>query len=196
MSPSFYTRRGDDGYTGLLGEGRLPKESLRLEAVGVVDEANAALGVARSLAGAPGSTDLLLEIQRDLYGLMAELAALPENAARFRTIDSLRVAWLENQTDQITAQIEMPKEFIVPGDTVEGAFLDLARTVVRRAERRVAELLHQGEIENRELLRYLNRLSSFCFVLELQETILARKEIGTGSPQVTLAKTNKEARKP
>ena len=196
MSASFYTRRGDDGYTGLLGEGRYPKESLRLEAVGAVDEANAALGIARSLVRSPHSAGLLLEIQRDLYGLMAELAALPENAARFRAIDLPRVAWLETQTDQITAQIEMPKEFIVPGDTVEGAFLDLARTVVRRAERRVAELFHQDAIENRELLRYLNRLSSFCFVLELQETILARQADETGGSRVTLAKDKGEAGKP
>lgn len=188
MSAAFYTRRGDDGFTGLLGEGRLPKESPRLEAVGAVDEANAALGVARSLARSPEGPGLLLEIQRDLYGLMAELASLPENAARFRTINPERVAWLEEQTDQIAARVQMPKEFIVPGDTVEGAFLDLARAVVRRAERRVAELFHRGEIANPDLLRYLNRLSSFCFVLELHEISLARQAHGTGSPPVTLAK--------
>ncbi len=196
MSASFYTRRGDDGFTGLLGEGRYPKESPRLEAVGAVDEANAALGIARSMVRSPESAGLLLEIQRDLYGLMAELAALPENADRFRTIDPRRVAWLEARTDQITAQIEMPKEFIVPGDTAEGAFLDLARTVVRRAERRVAELFHQDVIENRELLRYLNRLSSFCFALELQETFLARQQDESGAPRVTLAKDKRKKGQP
>ena len=193
MSDSFYTRRGDDGFTGLLGEGRVPKESLRLEAVGTVDEANAALGIARSLARSPEGPELLLEIQRDLYGLMAELAALPENAGRFSSINSQRVAWLEKQTDQITKLVEVPKEFIVPGDAVEGAFIDLARAVVRRAERRVAELFHRGEIMNPELLRYLNRLSSFCFVLELRENVLSRQAAGDQDTRISLAK---EQRKP
>jgi cob(I)alamin adenosyltransferase len=193
MPTSFYTRSGDDGYSGLLGEGRVPKEDPRLEAVGAVDEANAALGVARALAKAPESADLLLQVQRDLYGLMAELAATPENAARFRVIDAERVAWLEAQVDAVTAQVEVPKEFIVPGDTAEGAFLDLARTVVRRAERRVAELVHVGGLENRELLRYLNRLSSLCFVLELREHALARESRGgPGSKKITFAKTEKK----
>jgi cob(I)alamin adenosyltransferase len=188
MSASFYTRGGDDGYTGLLGEGRVPKESLRLEAVGAVDEANAALGIARSLVRSPDGPGLLLEIQRDLYGLMAELAALPEHAGRFRSIDAQRVAWLESQVDRLSALVEVPKDFIVPGDTVEGAFLDLARTVTRRAERRVAELLHRAEIANPELLRYLNRLSSFCFILELRETLLSRQAGGAGGHRITLSK--------
>jgi cob(I)alamin adenosyltransferase len=192
MSDSFYTRRGDDGYTGLLGEGRVPKESLRLEAVGAVDEANAALGIVRSTARSPEGPGVLLEIQRDLYGLMAELAALPENAARFRAINAQRVAWLENQTDLITARVEIPKEFIIPGDTVEGAFLDLARTVVRRAERRVSDLLHHGEIANPELLRYLNRLSSFCFVLELRENVFSRQAMGAPDTRITLVKSPSE----
>jgi cob(I)alamin adenosyltransferase len=91
MSGTFYTRGGDDGYTGLLGEGRVSKDDLRMEALGAVDEANAALGIARSMARSPEGAGILLEIQRDLYGLMAELAATAETAARFRTIDSQRV---------------------------------------------------------------------------------------------------------
>jgi len=196
MSQPFYTRQGDDGYTGLLGEGRAPKESLRLEAVGVVDEANAALGITRSLAGSPEAPGLLLEIQRDLYGLMAELAALPEKAALFRTVTAQRVTWLEAQTDQIAALVEIPKEFIVPGDTVEGAFLDLARAVTRRAERRVSELLHRGEVANPELLRYLNRLSSFCFVLELYENKISLQAAGNRDSDVTLAKVKGRRKKP
>jgi cob(I)alamin adenosyltransferase len=192
MSSSFYTRGGDDGYTGLLGQGRVSKDDLRMEAVGAVDEANAALGIARSLARSPEGKETVLEIQRDLYGLMAELAATPENAERFRTVDSQRVLWLESKVDALTALVEVPKEFIVPGDTVESAFVDLARTVVRRAERRIAALLHSGGISNVELLRYLNRLSSFCFVLELREHALARQEQNAGEPNITLAKTGKK----
>jgi cob(I)alamin adenosyltransferase len=190
MSSSFYTSRGDDGYTGLLGSGRVAKGDLRIEAVGAVDEANAALGIARALARSTEGQELLLVIQRDLYGLMGELAATGENAGRFRVIDSQRVAWLESQVDRLSEIVEIPGEFIVPGDTVEGAFVDLARTVVRRAERRVAVLYHQKDIENIELLRYLNRLSSFCFVLELREHALAQQARGSGGAKISLAKSD------
>lgn len=169
MKNNFYTRAGDEGYTGLLGEGRFAKEDLRLEAIGTVDEATAALGVARAHARSEPARELILQVQRDLYGLMAELAATPENAGVFRSIGAQRVSWLEEQTDAVAAIVEMPAEFIIAGDSSNSAFFDLARTVVRRAERRVSELQHRGDIQNPELLRYLNRLSSFCFVLELLE---------------------------
>jgi cob(I)alamin adenosyltransferase len=178
----FYTRTGDDGTTGLLGEGRTRKDSPRLEAVGAIDEANAALGVARAACLAPSSPDIILAAQRDLYGLMAEVAATPENAARFRVIDGERVTWLEDQVAALESQVEPTGEFIVPGDTQAGAALDLARAIVRRAERRVTGLHLDGELENPEIQRYLNRLSSLCFVLELLET----QQSGAAKP--TLAK--------
>ena len=165
----FYTRSGDDGYTGLLGEGRVPKYHPVTEAVGAVDEASAALGLARAACRLEHSRVLILAVQRDLYLLMAETAATPDNAASFRKIEAERVAWLEQQTDELSSQVEMPADFILPGDSPAGAALALARTVVRRAERRLATLLHGGMIENQDLLRYLNRLSSLCFVLELNE---------------------------
>lgn len=167
--PSFYTRTGDDGYTGLLGEGRVPKYHPVPEAVGALDEATAALGLGRSVCRAERSAGLILTVQRDLYALMAEAAATPDNAARFRQIDASRVRWLEEQTDALSALVEMPDEFILPGDTPAGAALAVARTIVRRAERRLARLYHEQLIENPELLHYLNRLSSLCFVLELYE---------------------------
>ncbi|MEJ5223239.1 MAG: cob(I)yrinic acid a,c-diamide adenosyltransferase [Anaerolineales bacterium] len=166
---SFYTRTGDEGYTGLLGEGRVPKHHARIEALGDIDEATAALGLARATCQAPQIAPLLLTAQRDLYTLMAEVAATPENAGKFRAIDAARVDWLEAQTDALSAIVSLPREFILPGDTPGGAALSLARAVVRRAERRVAELLLEKAIENGELLRYLNRLSSLAFVLELLE---------------------------
>ena len=174
-----YSRTGDDGYTGILGEGRLPKYHPRVEAVGTIDEASAALGMARAVCQLTRTAQLLLIIQRDLYTLMAEAAALPENAPRFRSIDSDRVTWLEQQTDLISTTIVLPREFNVSGDTPAGAALNLARTVVRRAERRIAELLHQGELENIDLLRYLNRLSSLCYVLESAENAAAGKTHST-----------------
>jgi cob(I)alamin adenosyltransferase len=179
---TFYTRTGDDGFTGLLGEGRWSKDHPRLEAVGAVDEATAALGLARAACQEAQTAALLLAIQRDLYHLMAELAATPENAARFRTIDASRVVWLEEQTDALSKQVQLPREFIIPGDSTPGAVLSLARTVVRRAERQVVSLFHQDEIENHTLLQYLNRLSSLCFILELYENQAA------GKNQPTLAK--------
>jgi cob(I)alamin adenosyltransferase len=171
----FYTRNGDDGFTGLLGEGRVPKYHPRTETVGSVDEATAALGAARAFSQTEATAGLLLEIQRDLYHLMAEIAATTENAPRFRRIDAQRVTWLEEQTDSLSQNVEMPKEFILPGDSVSGAMLALSRTIIRRAERRVAELVHSGDIENIQILRYLNRLSSLCFVLELLENQAAGK---------------------
>ena len=160
----------------MLGEGRLPKYHPRMETVGTLDEATAALGLARALVQDAALQPILLQTQRDLYGLMAEVAATPENAEKFRSIDAARVDWLEKETDALTEQVEMPNEFILPGETQGSGALALARTVVRRAERRVAEMLAEGELENQALLHYLNRLSSLCFVLELAENQFAKKE--------------------
>lgn len=175
MSP-IYTRTGDDGNTGILGEGRLPKHHPRIETIGTLDEASAALGLARALTKSKRTKKLLMDIQRDLYALMAEVSASPENASRFRTLNLARVEWLESQTDAITAKTPALKDFILPGDTAGGAALSLARTVVRRAERRLAELADPSALENPALLPYLNRLSSLCFALELEENHRAGKE--------------------
>ena len=172
MSP-IYNRTGDDGTTGLLGEGRLPKYHPRMETLGVLDEASAALGLARAHCKDLWTGSLLKEVQRDLYIIMAEVAATPENARQFQIMAPRRVQWLESQVDAIVSVAPIPSEFILPGDTLPGAALAMARTVVRRAERRVAELLDTGEIENRVLLLYLNRLSSLCFALEVLENTQA-----------------------
>ena len=181
MSP-FYTRTGDDGSTGLLGEGRLPKHHPRIETLGALDEASAALGLARALCQAPQTKSILMEVQRDMYALMTEVAASSENLERFRTLGMSRVQWLESQADNLSASVPLPAEFILPGDSLSGAALALSRTIVRRAERRVADLFDAGEVNNPVLLQYLNRLSSLCFVLELLEnqsadhaTTLAKK---------------------
>lgn len=164
---NFYTRTGDDGLTSLLGKGRVKKNDLRIEAVGTLDEVDAFLGLARSKVEDPAWSSMLLQIQRDLYQMMAEVSASPENAGRFMAVTPEKVDWLEEQVAALEAVTEVPREFIIPGDTTAAATVDVARTVVRRAERRVAELLHNGVIENMHVLEYLNRLSSFCFVLEL-----------------------------
>ena len=171
---SFYTRKGDDGTTGLLGEGRVAKYHARMEALGALDESSATLGLARASVVDPRYGPLLLESQRDLYRIMAEVAAPPENADQFH-FEAKRVEWLEEQTDTLSKTIEMPKEFILPGDSRSGAALSLARAVVRRAERRVVELFDNKEIKNPALQKYLNRLSSLLFVLELIENQAAGK---------------------
>ena len=171
---SFYTRKGDDGTTGLLGEGRVAKYHARMEALGALDESSATLGLARASVLDPRCGPLLLESQRDLYRVMAEVAAPPENADQFH-FDATRVGWLEEQTDTLSQTIEMPKEFILPGDSQSGAALSLARAIVRRAERRVVGLFDSEEIKNPALQKYLNRLSSLLFVLELIENQAAGK---------------------
>lgn len=136
----IYTRRGDDGTTGLLYGGRVPKSSARIEVNGAVDEAQAALGMARAEAE-PGSEldELLVGIERDLYVLMAEVATAPAHRDRLvagtTLVTPAMVAGLEARIDDLTGRFEMPTEFVVPGDNRCAAALDLARTVVRRAER-------------------------------------------------------------
>ena len=187
MAP-FYTRGGDEGYSGILGEDRLPKYDLRLEVLGALDEATAALGMARALCQLPETRKLILRMQRDLYHMMAETAASPETAAKFHKIEVRHVTWLEEQIEITGRNVNPPGDFIVPGDTWVGAVLDLARTVVRRAERRMAEILHRGDVKNTELLKYLNRLSTLIFLIELLEG----QSAGTSNP--TLAKTEQDDR--
>ena len=151
------------------------KYDARIEALGTLDESNAALGVARASARDARSAPLLLEAQRDLYRLMAEVASTPENATRFH-FDAKRVDWVEEQIESLSKTIEMPKEFILPGDSAAGAALSLARAIVRRAERRVVELFDNEHVTNPVLQKYLNRLSSLLFVLELIENKAAGRE--------------------
>ena len=180
MKPTF-TGRGDDGTTGYLGEGRLSKSDLRIEALGSIDEAAAALGASRGFCS-PEVGKLLIQVQRDLYGMMGEVAAALENQIRFRAIGSDNISWLESEIERLSQGIAQPDEFIVAGDTVAGGMLDLARAIVRRAERRVVDLVNHGDIKNGYILRYLNRLSSFCYVLELYEYQM------NGQQKITLAR--------
>lgn len=167
MSKSFpwYTARGDDGTTGLLGAGRVPKHHPQPEAFGAVDEAGSMIGFARALITDREIDDLLVQVQRHCYDLMAELAATPDAQAKFRRIGSEQVDWLANTTDLFGQRVSMPREFVVPGDTLADAALDMARTAVRRAERRVSQLIAEEVVENTALVAYLNRLSSLLFAL-------------------------------
>jgi cob(I)alamin adenosyltransferase len=169
MSSSIFKGTGDDGYTGLLGKGRVPKYHPRPEAYGAVDEASATLGLARALTESPDIAQVIKTIQRDLVKLMTELAVVAPGSAKFVPFKAARVTWLERQIGLLEQQVDLPSQFVLGGDSPAGAAFDLARATVRRAERHVAKLLHEGEISNSELLRYLNRLSSLCFLLFLNE---------------------------
>ncbi len=171
MSDSqFYTRRGDDGRTRLLGPERVPKYELRPEAYGTVDEAQAVVGLARASGCTPETGQILLAIQRDLYELMAELAAAGDADSPFRgSITAEHVDQLEDWIDVVEAKVETPREFVIAGDSRPGAALNLARTVVRRAERLAVRLADEGMLVSVRVVEYLNRLSSLLFALALFE---------------------------
>lgn len=162
--PRLYTGRGDDGTTGLLFGGRVPKDSERPRACGAVDEAQAAIGVARSLTERDSELDRqLVHVCRDLWVLMGELATLPENQSKLtdgqNRVTADMVAALETMTDDVGSRFEPPTAFVVPGQTPLAAQLDLARTVVRRAEREALAAAAEGSY----VIPYLNRLSSLLW---------------------------------
>ncbi|HEX2030179.1 MAG TPA: cob(I)yrinic acid a,c-diamide adenosyltransferase [Actinomycetota bacterium] len=166
--PRIYTRTGDDGTTGLLYGSRISKADPAAEAYGTVDEAVAALGAVRARTrGELGRA--LLELQRELFVVGADLATNPDERAKLTEGVSLvtgdMVEALERRIDETVAEHPLPQEFIVPGADEVSAGLDLARTVVRRAERRTVELRQSGRDVNPDAIRYLNRLSDLLFVL-------------------------------
>jgi cob(I)alamin adenosyltransferase len=168
----LYTAKGDGGDTDLLGA-RVDKDDPRIELIGQLDETTSSIGMARALATAPVTNEIAIEVQRDLYQIMAELAFTPDIRPDRYIFAADRVDWLGALTDRLSDEIELPRQFIVPGDTVSGAAFDVARTVVRRAERHAVSLHKQGHLENPEILRYLNRLSSLLFMLARAEDAAA-----------------------
>jgi cob(I)alamin adenosyltransferase len=163
----LYTRTGDDGTTGLFGGERLGKDAPRVAAYGAVDEANAALGMARAYVDDVDLDTLLADIQRTLFDVGADLATPVSAAAQRSTlhlIDADDVATLERHIDAFDADLEPLRQFIIPGGHAASAALHLARAVTRRAERDVVTL-SQGDAVNVEVVRYLNRLSDLLFVL-------------------------------
>ena len=176
----IYTRTGDDGTTGLLYGGRVPKDSALPTAYGSVDEAQASIGVARTEATDPVLAELVLGIERDLWVLMAELATDPDNRHKLVDGKSLvtddMVERLEHLIDDFGESFEPPTEFVVPGETRGAALLDVARTVVRRAERDALSAAAQGSA----VVTYLNRLSDLLWTL-------ARWQEGVSRPTRSVA---------
>jgi len=166
----IYTKTGDAGETGLLGGGRVPKDHLRVEAYGQVDELNAMIGLALALEPQPYCRELLEQVQRELFHIGAELAMMgPAKAAkalRRPPIGLQQVAALEEAIDRHEAELPPLKQFILPGGVPKAAALHLARTVCRRAERAVVRLLREHEaVGTSSVVPYLNRLSDLLFVL-------------------------------
>lgn len=172
----IYTRKGDTGTTGLLfGGERVSKADLRTDAYGTTDEAVSALGLARAAIGAETDatearlSQLILRLQRELFVVGAELATHVDRRERLtagvsRVTDEMVTA-LEREIDDLEQLVPQPKEFVLPGETMTGAALDLARTTVRRAERRSVALADEGQLPDSHVLAYLNRLADLLFVM-------------------------------
>ena len=165
----IYTRTGDDGTTGLVDGSRAPKHSARMVAVGDVDEANRAIGLAAAALGETDRADALFRIQNDLFDLGADLATPADDGEDFEPSDMVlrvvagQVSWLEQAIDAATAQLEPLTSFVLPGGSENAARLHLARAIVRRAERSVVALSKEDAV-NPQALAYINRLSDYLFV--------------------------------
>ncbi len=177
----IYTKTGDDGTTGLLFGGRVGKDSALMQITGTVDEAQAALGMARAEVIAESELDdLLTSLERDLYVLMAEATTAPSNRSKLvagtTLVTERMIESLEGHIDNLIERFDMPTDFVVPGANRVSAALDLARTVVRRAERLVVSEPIEGSLVG----RYLNRLSDLLWAMarwaEGEEHLLARTQ--------------------
>jgi cob(I)alamin adenosyltransferase len=166
----IYTRKGDDGTTGLWYGGRVPKSGGRPEAYGAVDEAASALGLCRAASGGdPELAGDILRIQNELFVAGAELATAPEAAERLEPgvskVTADMVDRLEADIDRYMERVDLPPKFVIPGGTELSARLDLARSAVRRAERRVVDLKACGDLADDTVLRYLNRVSDALYAM-------------------------------
>jgi cob(I)alamin adenosyltransferase len=167
----IYTRKGDDGSTGLWYGGRVPKSGGRPEAYGAVDEAASALGLARVVAEEihPELAADILRIQNELFVAGAELATASEAAGRLEPgvskVTGDMIERLESDIDKYMARVDLPPKFVIPGGTELSARLDVARTAMRRAERRVVDLKLDGELTDETVLKFLNRASDTLFAM-------------------------------
>ena len=175
--------RGDFGYTDLLDQQDVPKHDLRLEVLGTLDEASSALGVARATTPNERTRELILQTQCDLCWMMSELAATTEAARPETHITRERVDWLAGVMAELEAEHPLEPGFVAPGDSPSGSFVQLARAVVRRAERLATRLDHQETLHNPWILAYLNRLSALLYVLARWEDRAA----GVTSPTMVRA---------
>jgi cob(I)alamin adenosyltransferase len=170
VTRKVYTRTGDDGTTALLFGGRVAKDAPGPTAYGAVDEAVAALGLARAECDRGTELDeLLVRLQRELFVVGAELATAPENRDKLvdgtTRVTAEMVSALEPVIDDVTARFDPPQEFVLPGENRVAAALDVARTVVRRAERESVAAANDGWLAGSEVVAYLNRLADLVYTL-------------------------------
>lgn len=171
--PKIYTKKGDDGTTGLLYGGRVSKDDLRTQVYGTLDETVSALGVARAGGLVARVEEVVIRLQREMFVAGAELATSAENSPKLEPgvskVDAGMTERAEADIDALLAEHPLRPEFILPGETMGSAGLDLARSTVRRAERQAVALDRQGALEDPEVLRYLNRVSDLLFALARYE---------------------------
>jgi cob(I)alamin adenosyltransferase len=169
LTAKIYTRKGDDGTTSLWYGGRVRKNDPRTEAYGALDEATSALGVARSLCEDERLHADVLRLQEELFIAGAELATAPEARDRLEAgvtaLDEDMVEWMELAIDGYMAEVDLPPKFVIPGGTRLSAQLDVARTVLRRAERRISVLVHDGGLEGSVVPRHVNRASDLVWAM-------------------------------
>src|SRR5438105_1334395 len=165
----IYTRKGDDGTTSLWYGGRIPKDDPHTEAYGALDEATSALGAARAICSDDRLSADILRLQNELFVAGAELASSPEARDRLEAgvtrLEDDMVGWLEERIDAYMAQVDLPPKFVIPGGTELSARLDVARSVLRRAERRIVALERTGALEGSAAVRYVNRASDLLFAM-------------------------------
>ena len=165
-----FSKKGDGGETSLLGGQRVPKYDPRPETYGVLDEASSVMGVARAMTGNANIKDILLGVQKDLLVLGAELSALPEDLPKLsRRIGPQDAKRLEDLIDELQKDVTLGREFMYPGKTVVSAQIDVARTVIRRAERKAALLKAEDLVKNDAIHEYMNRLADMLFTLARYE---------------------------
>jgi cob(I)alamin adenosyltransferase len=169
----IYTRKGDDGTTGLLYGGRVPKDDVRTDVYGTLDEVVSALGIARAGGLVPRVEEVAVRLQREMFVAGAQLATAPENQPKLQEgvskVTPSMTAQAESDIDVLTAEHPLPNEFVLPGETAGSAGLDLARSTGRRAERQAVAMSRQDLLPDPEILRYLNRVSDLLFVLARYE---------------------------
>jgi cob(I)alamin adenosyltransferase len=165
----IYTKKGDDGTTGLLYGGRVAKDDRRTEVYGTLDEAVSALGVARAGGLESRVEEIVVRIQREMFVVGAQLATTDDNQSKLKEgvskIDAAMTPRLEEEIDALLVEHPLPQEFVLPGETMGSAGLDLARSTVRRAERQAVAMDREGLVPDPEIIRYLNRVSDLLFVL-------------------------------
>ncbi len=164
----IFTGSGDEGKTGLIGEGRFNKSDLRFEVLGSLDELSALIGVIKTYLQDPAPKGQLSEIQRILYQVMTELSIVDPVKVKINGISKENVTYLNDLIQTMSELVKLPSGFILPGDSILTAQVDLTRTVTRRVERRIAEYYFQGGFGNKMILEFINRLSSYFFILEIK----------------------------